>query len=197
MRPWHLLAQVKGLSSKRIKTTRLKNSVERGEGEETGENRERQESLRTKVCTVCLTEIHVKPRSWGVKTCLFCGGRSKREFWLGRCDAREAGYPSAALTLPHVYLFCQSQPPQLTSLTPSYTESLFSPYIIHLNVSICVCALLTFDILLDLLAEWPRGFSFCKRGDKQKKTQWVKTATHSDTGERCCIATHESWYAPP
>lgn len=79
-------------------------------------------------------------------------------------------------------------PPQLISPLPSrlFVFSVFSlslrgwrqPYITHWDFFFFfpfVCALLTFDILLDLLAEWPRGFSFCKkRKRKESSSEWKK-----------------------
>lgn len=56
-----------------------------------------------------------------------------------------------------------------------------------------VCALLTFDILLDLLAEWPRGFSFCKRKIKTAPVSEIKHIQKRKTNSVWCILHNDSW----
>lgn len=145
---WHLLAQVKGLSCKRLNRTRIETlksdstqTCLRERWRREGENRYRQTERE-----VCLAASSIESRGWALKTPLFAGGWSKRQNWLGRCDARVAGYLSAALAPLHVYLSCQALPSTAHCILPAFHDLTLiflwgggRPYIIHSNFSIWVC----------------------------------------------------------
>lgn len=77
-------------------------------------------------CTACLTVSHTEVRS--LKTRLSSGCRSKRLHWSGQCDARRAGYLSAALIPLYVYLYCRSSPSTTACRTASL-PSFWSPFL--------------------------------------------------------------------
>lgn len=127
------------------------------------------------VSMTSLTERHAEPGSWGVETCLF-----RDQHLLGRCDAREACHPSAVcisvLSISGLLHSSSHRCPRvfcaLCLLSLSVVEDSHTSLI---EIFPFVCALLTFDILLDLLAEWPRGFSFCKKEKrKESSSEWEK-----------------------
>lgn len=183
--PWHLLARVKGLSFKRLRRTIMKPWsciwCRRSPGEpwraEEG-NRGTEERRRGGVGPVWLGA-----RSGGaavLRTRLFSCRWSKSRGWLGRCGARERQVNYQLLsfrctTICPVNLLPSPRrlPPVFHVLARLFLRGGWRPCIIHsfifslsLSLTPFVCALLTFDILLERLAEWPRGFSFCKRRTK-------------------------------
>lgn len=138
---------------------------------------------------------HTELRSWGLKTRLCSCGWSKRQNWLGRCDASEAGYLSAAcVSVLSISAFHHSSPHRLP---PVFYVLSFSKvdegHTSFIQISPFVCALLTFDILLDLLAEWPKGFSFCKRKIKTAPVSEMKHIQKRKTNSVWCILHSDNW----
>lgn len=185
--PWHLLSQIKAWSHKRLRRTMIETlesdlmQTLLGGGRWRGREEPKTSRQRERGGGGWAATLSRGAEVW--RRLCWSNGR----VWSGRRDARESGYLSAALT------------PSLLSISGLHLNT-FSPvfHALHLYSSEAVegrasflkilpfvCALLTFDILLDLLAEWPRGFSFCKR--KMKRAPVSKKKKTFREGKRILV----------
>lgn len=140
--PWHLLVQVRGLSSKRLRRARtetvephLRQVVPFGSD---GEERKDDKSQRL---IGEAAPIGAMWRETG-RLSISCSHSAACPSVLSVC------LPSLLYSPKSSCIYCR---PFYSVMEPSCRIHIFYTF---------VCTSLTFDILLDRLAEWPRGFSF-------------------------------------
>lgn len=186
--PWHLLARVKGLSYKRLRRTRietlesdLKQAVALPEGATGEEREEREKEKETVTRGLSDREPHwaevLRCKDSSVLWRLIREADLIGAMWCerGRLSI-SCSHSTACISVLSISAFCHSSPsmPPLLSWCSLFSLSVVEEgHTSFIQILPFVCALLTFDILLDLLAEWPKGFSFCK-GRKERQFQWVK-----------------------